>query len=449
MRRVLAALMAVPLLAMAAPQADYASQWPLRLERPDAGAYRVQLDASVYRQVQDAGLADLAVLNADGAVLPVARRPTPAHPERRESLPVFALPAPEPGMSDWRLVTRVDADGRLRHVEVRGHESASLPTVAQRAWLLDLGGIDAKVVALELEWQPVAGLDLGYGLQASDDLEHWRPLPARGRLIDLRRDGHHLLQRRIDLPGGTDAHYLRLVPDHDGATITLAGVDAVLAAGPASAPQWLSVEPVDQGSERRVFEYRLDGRFPVTRIDVAMPGNHAVEWRLESRDGADSPWRLRAGPWIAYRVETAGGESRSAVRMLDDAIRDRYWRLSSDATVANAPELRLGYRPETAVFLAQGPQPYRLVAGSARVQRQSSALPQLLASLRKQHGGDWQPARAMLGERQPLAGASALAPERDWKAWVLWGVLGVGALLVAWLAVAVLRDPRGSSAGTR
>ena len=110
------------------------------------------------------------------------------------------------------------------------------------------------------------------------------------------------------------------------------------------------------------------------------------------------------------------------------------------------PTLRLGYRPETVVFLAQGPAPYRLVAGSARVQHQASSLPQLLAVLRDRHGPEWEPARAKLGEAKPLAGAAALTPTRDWKTWMLWGVLGLGVLLVASLALAVLRNPRNPSA---
>ena len=78
MRRAVIGLLALPLLAMAAPPADFATQWPLRLEQADAGAYRVELDASVYRQLQAADLGDLAVLNAEGTVLPVARLPAPA-----------------------------------------------------------------------------------------------------------------------------------------------------------------------------------------------------------------------------------------------------------------------------------------------------------------------------------------------------------------------------------
>ena len=108
------------------------------------------------------------------------------------------------------------------------------------------------------------------------------------------------------------------------------------------------------------------------------------------------------------------------------------------------PMLRLGYRPEVVVFLAQGKAPYALVAGSARARRADAPLPQLVDALRTQRGQDWQPADATLGPMQALAGNAALTPapvERDWKAWLLWALLVGGALIVAGFAFSLLKKP--------
>ena len=104
--------------------------------------------------------------------------------------------------------------------------------------------------------------------------------------------------------------------------------------------------------------------------------------------------------------------------------------------------LRLGYRPEVVVFLAEGAPPFALLAGSARASRQEAPLPQLVDALRAERGRDWQPATASLGKRELLAGDAALQPlepPTDWKRWLLWGVLVVGAALVAGFAVSLLR----------
>jgi hypothetical protein len=242
--------------------------------------------------------------------------------------------------------------------------------------------------------------------------------------------------------------YLRLLPNAKGTAPAITGVRAELATPSAAMPwRWATLPGhvvVERG--RTEYRYTLDGRFPVERADVALAGNNAGEWTLQSRDADDAPWHTRAGPWVAYRVGAAQGD-RSAAQALDGVVRDRYWRLSSRTPVGAAPELRLGYRPEVMVFVAQGSAPFILVAGSGRALRAEAPVPQLVQSLRTQHGSDWQPANASLGAPTVLAGDGALSPppvRRDWKAWVLWSVLLAGVLLVAAFATSLLRKPAGA-----
>ena len=441
---------AVSTVALAEVSADYATQWPLTLGRDGDGAYRVVLDETVYRQLRDPQLRDLVVLNRDGAAVPTdlfAPQDALAKPAQRIPVPWFALPAPpaDGGAQGWELVSQADADGRLRHVEARisGQPVAASP---RDALLVDVSRVREAIVALELHWQPVEALDLGYRVDASDDLEHWQPLATRGRMIDLQREGRRLLHRRIELygllPHYQKARYLRLTPDRADQSLAITGVSVELAAARTAAPPaWIELA-ARRGSPGGVagFEFELDGRFPVALADVALAGNHAVEWRLESRDDADAPWRLRAGPWMAYRVDAAGGGNASPARELDAIVRDRHWRLRASADVAAAPTLRIGYRPEAVVFLAQGPAPYALAAGSARAQRADAPIPQLVAELRRQRGADWQPSPAYLGAARPLAGDAAFKPARDWTSWLLWAVLALGALLVAGFAFSLLRS---------
>ncbi len=442
--------MATSLVAVAGTPADYATQWPLTLGRDDGGAYRVSLDETVYRQLRDPQLRDLVVLNRDGTAVPTALFAPDAplaKPAQRVVVPWFALPAPpaEGGVQGWELVSQADADGRLSHVEAR-ITSQTAATLPRNALLVDVSRVREAIVALELQWQPVEALDLGYRVEASDDLEHWQPLATRGRMIDLQREGRRLLHRRIELygllPHYQKARYLRLTPDRSDQPVAITGVSVELAAARAApVPMWIELAGQRSGSDpARTFEYELDGRFPVQQVDVALAGNHAVEWRLESREDADAPWRLRAGPWMAYRVDAAGSGSRSPARALGEAVRDRHWRLRANTDVPDAPTLRLGYRPEAVVFLAQGTAPYMLAAGSARAQRADAPIPQLIAELRSLRGADWQPSPAYLGAPKALAGDAALQPQRDWTSWLLWIVLVLGAVIVAGFAFSLLRS---------
>ena len=85
---------------------------------------------------------------------------------------------------------------------------------------------------------------------------------------------------------------------------------------------------------------------------------------------------------------------------------------------------------------------FSLVAGSASARRATVPMPALVDALRRDRGAEWQPAPAYLSTAAVLAGDAALVapPEpRDWKAWLLWGVLLLGAGLVAAFAFSLLR----------
>ena len=444
------ALMLPVTLTMASARDDYVSQWPLVMAGDNAGAYRVTLDASVYRQIQDPGLVDLAVLDIDGVPVPASVFPPdpPAKKSQMIAVPWFPLPMPGSrgtGERAWELVGEVGSDGGLRRVAASVLEQTRAD-VPPRALLVDLGQGRRAVTALQLEWRPPGEpLDIVYRVEASTDLNQWRVLPVQARMMDLQRGGERLQQRLIDvseaMPAGRADRYLRLLPEGAGPVPEVTGVSAKLEALiPVSAFEWLELPGTAVRQDgRTVIEYRLHGRFPIQQVDVALPGNHAMQWRLESRDDSAAEWRSRAGPWMAYQVDDAGRGSRSVPMMLAAPVRDRYWRLSTQAQVQGEPSLRLGYLPESLVFLPVEPGPLVLVAGSARSSAGASPVWQLVAALRAERGDDWQPATASLGPAEVLAGDAALTPRRDWTTWILWGVLVLGALIVAGLAIRVLR----------
>ena len=444
-------LILFPAIAGATLTDDYARQWPLDLQTPDAGAYRVTLDREIYRSATLPSLRDIDVRNAAGGVVPAAlfsaEQPL-AHASRQQALPWFPLPRGQaaPGR-DITLISERGADGSVRRVEARVGESAGTgEEPAANAWLIDASQIDTRIVALHLDWPArTSAVDVAYRVEGSDDLRDWRTLQPRAQLLDLTRDGQRLQQRRIQLDG--QAKYMRLSPLQPNAVLPLAGVSVELAA-PAAAETWQwealhGREVVDNG--RTYYQFTLDGRFPIARADVALDGNAAGEWTLESRDADDAAWQRRAGPWVAFQVGAGEGGERSAEQSFAGVVRDLQWRLSSRAPVNGVPVLRLGYQPEVMVFLAQGQPPFALLAGSARATRADAPLAQLVDAIRMRRGVDWQPAAATLGPPVELAGAQALQPaplQRDWKSWLLWGLLVLGAAVVAGFAASLLRAPK-------
>ena len=439
-------LLALPLAAFAAAGDDYAGRWPLALERADGGAYRVVLDGSVYRQMQSPDVRDLVVVNADGAPVATAVFPPDAPLAQAGgsvALPWFPLPGDAGAATlDIAAISEVATDGSLRRVELRG---ATAGAAGDTGFVVDASQLRGTVVALRFAWSTADAFDRGYRVSASDDLRQWREVEAGGRLVQLRNSDRRIVEDRIALPG-VRAKYLRLLPSaRQSAPLALTDVRAELA-GHVAAPalQWEELQGRRvEGRDGVAFEYALEGRFPVEAADVSAAGNSTRSWLLESRDGADAAWREAASPWVAYRVDSGGQSSRSPPQPLRHLLRDRQWRLRTrDGSAIEAPLLRLGYRLETVVFLAEGQPPFALLAGSARAARPASPLPQLVDALRTARGKDWQPAVATLGARQVQAGDAALQalPRADWKRWLLWALLVAGAVLVAGFAVSLLRS---------
>ena len=444
-----AILLLLPLLAAASTPPPYAKRWPLILAAGEGGAYRVTLSPEVYATATRADLGDVAIVDADGQEV-VAALTGPQAAEARPiawvPVPWFPLPAMTGEGSEAGDALRLSAsfgdNGRI--LQLQASTSAPPAASAAHGFLVDLSSVREGVQALELDWPAGAPREAHYRVESSLDLQHWQAVHADSTLLDLQRDGQRLRQDEIAIPGGL--RYLRLLPLDAGSALPVSAMRVRLNARyfeeRRSRVELQGRRQRDDDGEGFVFENQ--GRHPAAQVSLASEDAALGQWTLESRDAADAPWRHRAGPWLAWQV---GGNRRSASPAQDlqgAPVRDRYWRLHSSGPLpAQPPRLQLDYRPEVLVFLAQGRPPYALVAGSARAARTDAPIAALVQALRSQRGSDWQPTPAYLGVSADLAGSEALRPpppRRDWKTWLLWALLGVGAALVAGFALSLLRQ---------
>lgn len=437
----------VPTLAFAQAREEYARQWPIQVTDASAGAYRVELQDDVYRTIASPAMRDVDVIDARGKPVaadvfgpdaPIASAPQFA------SVAWFTIDVPRAGDDGGlALIARRDTTGRILSLEAQTSPSVES---APRAYLFDLSRWKTGVQALVFEFPANVDVQSAFRVEASDDLEAWRTVNPRVQLLSLNQQGSRL--SKTEVPLDASAKYVRLVPVTNDASFAFANVRArVASAAKERALTWTALQGHATNESRlKAWEFESNGRFPIEQADVVADANAAVEWVLLSRDDPDAEWQLRAGPWVAFRV---GGAANSAPASLDGRVRDRHWRLvAQSGTPSAAPQLKLGYRPDVVVFLAQGTPPYALVAGSARASRAQAPLPQLIDAVRVSKGSDWQPMRATLGAPTDLA-ADALekrtTPE-DWKQWLLWALLVVGAAIVAGFAFSVLRRPPASEA---
>jgi len=459
-RLVAAALIACAMRAVAANlPTDYAYVFPIQTPTHDSNdsssAWRVELTPEVYRWTQDVDLRDLEIFNAENHPVPFARlavEPAAKTEEQSKSLPVLELPASAktiPG--DLRLIIDRDAQGRLRRLDA-GEQSTASSTSGD--WLLDASALDRAIDRIVLSWrEPASGIVARFAVDASDDLQNWRN-SGTATVLALEQQGARLERREIPL-GGVRAKYLRLRRLDDGIAIVGLRAEARSVERTRALParEWVDAQataaPADEAAPRGVtrFDYTLAAALPVdiARIELASDNALApISVSARTSETASTPW-IRIGGLTAFRLRQGGETLRNDDIDIRAAQRLRAFRIESTTTLTEPPHLTLGYRPDSLVFLAEGSGPYVLAAGSAQAKHAEYPIEPALASLRASLGKDWQPPIAKLGAAQTSGGDNAMrAPPAPvpWRRWLLWGILIGGALLIAGLALSLLRGAK-------
>jgi len=431
-------------LSVSATNHNFAWQWPLVLSEPDAGAYQVVLDASVYQAAYWNDWRDIQVLDADNKpvhsqLYPASKITAPLATQYVE-LSWFPLPLPAKMATDLSTIVQRDNNGRVTTIH---NATTTAATAHSPAWLIDSDQYRGQLQALHVEWaDPEAILDVGFRLEASDDLRQWQVIVAEARLLQLRNGQQHLRNNRIALT--TSQRYLRLLPLKPNIPVPpLHTLRAEIIPPVIETTDWQWLElSAEAEHEPGSFEYRMRGRFPIQRLDIQVPPNTAATWRVFSRDQAQQHWKEHYPHWDTWQLNTP--TQRSPPLDMPALLSHQQWRLQpiSTAPLPEAPRLRLGWQPGTLLFLAQGRPPYVLVAGSAtfsiKPNADSNVLTSILNNLRQHYGQHWQPVTVSLGKATPRAGEAAYqipAQAINWNIWLLWGVLIIGVLIVARLAI--------------
>lgn len=450
--------------AQAGHMRSYAYAWPLTLAG-DSAAWQIEPNGEIYAAISDTQLRDLEVVDGDGNPVPMAQRAAESNgaaPLAYVELPLFALPArTDAKADDGSLSLRIErgADGRLRSLDAG--LGAGNATAATDDFIVDASKLEAPIDGLRLDWDEAAdAVNAQFAPSGSDDLQTWRNLVANASVLALNQAGNRLSRHEIAL-GGTRVAYLRLHRLDHGASLRGLRVSA-RALAPSSpiraARQWLAASPsANEANENpppgtAIYRYVLPAPLPVEALRLELASDNSIaRVRVASRMPATTAWIPRAD-FTASRLNTAPQiKGKSLIGNDEVAIgaapRNSEWRVEASPPLDRAPQLNLAWRPDRFVFLAQGHGPYRLIAGSANARRTAYPVDIALAQLRGKLGQDWQPPLAQLGARGTLSGADAFKPvvvtaPRDWKTWLLWGVLAGAAALIGGLALSLLRKPK-------
>lgn len=442
-------------VAYAAPQ-RFAYAMEL-IHEPGRTVQALIVTAPVYRGLQRTDLGDLRVLSADGSEVPHAIRsigPKVAIERSPLSLPFFPLYAPRPNHDDphvWAIEAETNAQGAVVRVVPHGSdsESGAAPsdagtTARPTAILIDTSALSHPISTLHVNIEvPSNNTEVStVAISHSDDLTHWAPL-AHGALTRLQHAGHIVDRTDIALPLGR-YRYLKMVGADDPLPTVNSIVTYAQSEKDTRAPLRTRILGRPSGQPNR-YAFDVPGPIPVDTVAVVLPETNTIVSATLSALRRDQKQPITLWSGIAYRLaDSTDGSNTSTPITLGRARFTRFELEVEDkggGLGAAMPELELAWMPEQLIFVARGQGPFTLVYGSAQAQPaafNASEIPGLRDDL---------PDNTVLaGPQVPHDGDSALRPatkpttQLTPKTLTLWATLLFAVILIAFLALRILRD---------
>jgi hypothetical protein len=429
-------------------ESEYAWQFPIRIEAP-AEFLAVGIPLDVYRSVSDPELRDIGVYNAAGEAVPRTFQQVEEKVDDVElGFPLGMVPLyGELAESErrLRLLMQLNDAGTSLQFASDLPEPAD-PQLELRAIIVDFRDREETLSALDFQWPEQANGFIGtVVVEDGDDLGQWRRL-ATGTLAELEFEGTRIEQRRLEIPRET-GDFLRITWRDMPRGWRIASVSGISRQRGADLDrEWLTLDAVERSEDGREYVFDLAGYPPVDRIKLVLPGrNVVVRASIESRIDGDSGWRL-SHEGLFYRVSRNDNEIEAGPARLAPS-RASQWRVKIyTGQVSDGLKLRVGWRPDQMLFLAQGEGPYSLATGRAMDRIENFPQQRLLGDRAifnmLQRSGE--AGSATVGARLEGAGAMVMEGARTWtwRTALVWIGLVAAVAFVGWLAWSLMRETK-------
>ncbi|HEV2568945.1 DUF3999 family protein [Sphingomonas sp.] len=379
-RKCIAPLLAILTLAAAAPAGSdaepsgYAARFPLTTS--GTGPQRLTLPAAVLVKLQEPDGRDLRIFDSRGRAMPIARVAPSARLESTV-LAVSPILGPASLSEAARVSVEIDEEGRARFAEVQGGAPPSRTSTAVLGALLDARRTRGTAERLEIDADLPQGQPVRLQVEASRDLDVWRPIAER---VVYRAPGSQMVREAILLRATLDREYLRLTWRGNLrliAPVAIRGATLVTRAGSGQ----VSIETRPPApSDPHTLEFVLPFGTLVTSVKITpAAGEGPVPVRILGRDEPEQQWRLLG----------EGSAEGADIRLQGTPVRTI--RIEADRRTPGferAPSLQLGLAAQDLAFRPAGRPPFMLAAG------------------RKEASDPFLPLRAVTGGKADLAQAA-------------------------------------------
>jgi hypothetical protein len=366
-----------------------------------------------------------------------------------QSVRIFPLYGDEAkGLDGTTLRVARTASGSVLSVSVTEQPAAARRRLV--GYLLDPGETKSAKDVLVLDWDTSEGFSGHAQVEGTDDFKQWHSVAMSAPILSLQHAGARLERSRVEL-GGSRARYLRLALTGVPRRFALKEVRVELRPEtPQPMRRWLALAGVP-GKTLGEWFFDTGGHYPVDRVRLQLPEpNTVVQVQLQARERVDDRWRL-TGSGTAYRLVGDAGDVVNQ-DLVVRANSDRYWMLKVDqrggGLGAGEVQLEIGWVPHELVFAARGTPPFTLAYGNDKAKPGAAPLAVVLPE-RPDGTTPSAPAAtagaiAARGETsfsaQPLRFVRELTERRDVRKWLLWGALVAGVLVLAWMALRLMRE---------
>lgn len=443
-------------IASAQSPTDFAARAEVQVP-PGTSIVRAALPAASIAAMRSANGGDLRVFNSSGLSLPHALIDASSEVAARAEVPgqrVLALPiySSDTATSSSTPTLRIEEGPTRRVIEYSSGKATTNTKLEPRGLLFDTRKVTGEVSGLELEGKlpgAMIATILKVSLDASTDLKTWRTLATDAPIFDFGTDGPRQFTVTLPSPQKLTNHYLRLTSSASNA----AAVTAI------TALKALVVEPVKASASTVIplgdptmasdaaAEWSRPAGFAIRALHVqTLTSNALMPVRILARSRPGDPW-LTIGSTVVYRLAAADGSvsvNPSLPVFTGPATAFRVEPLPGYRLTGVPLTLGLEYPPLQVLFVATGDRPFTIASGQAGLA--SAALPPSTLIPNYVSGAEFStPLLTATSLRvdagTTASGASPLANLAN-RSTILWVVLALAVLILAGLAVSLLRAPK-------
>ena len=464
-------------LAQNVPEHPSGYGWSMPVSVPaGAGVVHLPLPKEVYLHARTGNLADVRLLDRDGQRLSFAiSTPQAQSSTRRSSIaarifPVTGSVGDSGGLQNVEI--RTGSDGQLLSVSAGASPGNGAAGKTLQALILDLGqqATGSRIGALRFTPPANAGdYSARVLLEASDDLKQWDAVGTT--TVNWLRSSDTQTLANDNIAFAPRAFRYARLSWQEGQPLVFAAIAAQAVSETEVAPprasivlrgapdkltsDWMYATPIASPADSIGLQFKESNVVLPATLGVYRQSHEIPQRRLSLHRQTRAANGEYFDPLLTtsfYRISEAGKERVSGDLSMP-VVRTTQWvlRLESQSTAmpTSAPLLRLGWTPETLVFLASGKVPYRVVFGKADAQPVAQPLSQVAPGYRD---GELQALPiATLGALTAHAGASdtAAAPAgtgAPWRLAALWAALLLGVAVLgffAWRLLSQMKEEQG------